>query len=1168
MKLSFSYRAVAPVASKNNKSNNNNANSTTTSNALAKSPSSSASSAIHEPDQKLPTKFVEQLIPAAPNKMKQQSAIIHTTDDKEDNSDNQTHSHDHKSKSSCNNHEQTHDTTTCTPHQTPNDDSTSQSAATVEEVTAKPANTTTRLSDQNNPNLRVRNSSSPPPAAPTLHYVNSLEIRAAAETARSIHHQHDEYSYCYDNDNAAIHVIITDTAQQQKKNKHIIECKQRSNLNTTSMNMDATNNHSPTYNDDNVFSFSLLSRKPSSSGTCISRSRSISDEQEIKMTKAGGAAVVCGLHVPPTLHVQQEATITAAPTADMIMSTSSTTKTPSPPNNLSRPAYDFRALQSSPATAQTHTQTAGIMATYGTKHTLFSQNSNSSHSSHHVTTATSNANANIPQHMYLQQPLDYAEGESSNTTTILPPASPLSHPPQGRQVLFHHHHHQLQLQPRQRASASALDPNSNLTNQNSAICRNPNPNSNLMRISRSSTPSSHLNSNNLNLGTVIGNSCSSNSNPNPTINSPSGSGSGSGSAAARIGGRSSQQLLETPPGSGSVSGAAAILPSQAAVLHQQQVQQQQQQPQLPAMFLTPTSPPSTQQQYLHHGNVGRGPVAAAGGTAPNLNLNLNSPVVHSRLVQLSPRPYPISSVNISSSGSSSHHGHHGNPGISSSNPGGGTSIPTSTSRTNPEILKTLLRKKACLYEADTSKAIALITWLVGRKLGFLYGYFSRQQLQAGVHHVVAKKIDSGIVTRTKVNRCMQIILNSCFHYIIPRPDGIESGDVFRREFFNTAVNDEHLLETLSAPWNGMNIDLGDDSSILHHPAEGDGGEDGVDGDGKRMVLLCFNDNVRSFEDAFRCHNEFIRDTANTSNVHLSAEDWQVFFAGSSNEGEQQQLQMEKREPLSLSARGVEPLRQQAVDSSAITASSVANVSVAAWGYNDQEVLGQMSAVELCKFRTSWCAKRYDHDPKLCAFGHVDINRGWLRRDPSVYNYSEKLCPYIVRSPMLDAGYSFNACPNGLKCGFAHSKEECLYHPRRYKSALCSSSDGPFSCPLKEICPHLHTTPLMPATCLMTPRSGSPRGAGRKQASPPSHSPRLGPSSSTSVAAVAPAPAPMMYVNPSPDSDFDKSLGLPGLRNLFRRRSAALFAACQGDSQSNYSIFGDDMGIGAKKMKFI
>jgi len=131
-------------------------------------------------------------------------------------------------------------------------------------------------------------------------------------------------------------------------------------------------------------------------------------------------------------------------------------------------------------------------------------------------------------------------------------------------------------------------------------------------------------------------------------------------------------------------------------------------------------------------------------------------------------------------------------------------------------LKTLLRKKACLYEPDTSRAVALVTWLVGRELVLNYGYFSRQQLQAGVHTCVSEKIKSGAITRTKVNRCMQIILNSCFHYIIPRPDGTEeNGDFFRGRFAaenrttleqKKIKDDSFLLEVLPSPWNDIVID--------------------------------------------------------------------------------------------------------------------------------------------------------------------------------------------------------------------------------------------------------------------------------------------------------------------------------------------------------------------------
>ena len=221
-----------------------------------------------------------------------------------------------------------------------------------------------------------------------------------------------------------------------------------------------------------------------------------------------------------------------------------------------------------------------------------------------------------------------------------------------------------------------------------------------------------------------------------------------------------------------------------------------------------------------------------------------------------------------------------------------------------------------------------------------------------------------------------------------------------------------------------------------------------------------------------------------------------------------------------------------------------NISIAGI---ENEILGQMSTVELCRFRSSWCAKRYDHDPKLCAFGHVDVNRGWLRRDPSEHDYDDIMCPHVVLSSRLD-GYVINACPEGGYCKFAHSKEECLYHPRRYKTLRCEA--GPTCCSLKEICPNVHIK------CSQSRISASENEEAQitsKAAQRPSTSSPRHPSQHN-----APVPsAPMLYIFPSPESDFEKNiLLLPGLKDLFRRRSTVLFADCQGQHQTRYTIFND------------
>jgi hypothetical protein len=165
---------------------------------------------------------------------------------------------------------------------------------------------------------------------------------------------------------------------------------------------------------------------------------------------------------------------------------------------------------------------------------------------------------------------------------------------------------------------------------------------------------------------------------------------------------------------------------------------------------------------------------------------------------------------------------------------------------------------------------------VGRGLALQQGYFTRQHLQSGVHLAVAEKIDSGFITRTKVNRCMQCILNSCFHYIIPRPDGSEEkGDSFQVLFHETVVDDSHLIHSLPRPWGDIKLnwdhifecikldETGCKDDFENEHLDHDGSVDG----NRRPVLLCFNDNVRSAEDVIRCHNEFIRDAAQKALLH-------------------------------------------------------------------------------------------------------------------------------------------------------------------------------------------------------------------------------------------------------------------------------------------------------------
>ena len=484
-------------------------------------------------------------------------------------------------------------------------------------------------------------------------------------------------------------------------------------------------------------------------------------------------------------------------------------------------------------------------------------------------------------------------------------------------------------------------------------------------------------------------------------------------------------------------------------------------------------------------------------------------------------------------------------------------------RSASEVLKTLLRKKACLYEADTSRAVALVTWLVGRELALERGYFSRQQLQAGVHACVANKIDAGVITRTKVNRCMQIILNSCFHYIIPRPDGTEeSGESFGRIFAAEADDDSVLLQILPDPWTQIVVDR---ERVLQAAEQADweaktgaatatssssgtkkgsefvtpqssprltsatpdkgspGGRDSLDGDDgtKRAVLLCFNENVRRAEDVFRCHNEFIRDTAHGSHLQLSSHEWRSFFGAEAAAA-----------PHLWGNVGIPvPCNEES------------------HGRSRVDALGMMTPDEAGKFRSTWCTKRYEHDHDLCGFAHVEVNGGWLRRNPLLYQYKDELCSFVSTITDKHSGqvlFVINECPRGTECELAHSSEEMMYHPRRYKMRACPASGRPGGCGLGDVCPNFH-----PTDTYRFPKKSEGRSSRHSKYSHAAGAAKGGPPTT-------PSGAPILMASPAPLSSFEEHLHLPGLRNLYRRQCSVVRAHLrQRGSTCVYGYFGDD-----------
>jgi hypothetical protein len=502
----------------------------------------------------------------------------------------------------------------------------------------------------------------------------------------------------------------------------------------------------------------------------------------------------------------------------------------------------------------------------------------------------------------------------------------------------------------------------------------------------------------------------------------------------------------------------------------------------------------------------------------------------------------------------------GNPvGGSTGQSHGAAAASPGSARSASEVLKTLLRKKACLYEPDTSRAVALVTWLVGKELAMEFGFFSRQQLQAGVHTCVADKIESGAITRTKVNRCMQIILNSCFHYIIPRPDGSEeNGNSFRNVFVEEVRDDAFLLQVLPTPWNDIMVDrdaileacaaevevvkVAKKPSPANTPKNSPrlgpvdrgspGGKeslDGESGDHKRAVLLCFNENVRCAEDVFRCHNEFIRDTAHASHLQMSSQEWRLFFG------------------------------QAAAGAHFIWGNVGIPVphSESRGGPMQTDALGMMTDDEVGKFRTCWCTKRYDHNRDLCGFAHAEMNGGWLRRNPSILMYRADMCPFVSNVADQRIGTSMfvlNECPHGVNCEYAHSMEEIIYHPNNYKVKPCSSLARPGGCNLGDVCPHFH-----PADSYRFSKKSDGRGYGARHSKAPHHGVggKGGP-------VTLPAGSPILYASPAPVSSFEQHFALPGLQNLFRRHCSVVRAHLRTPGGSSctccYSYFGDDYGV--------
>eukprot|EP00927_Polykrikos_kofoidii_P021930 TRINITY_DN20629_c0_g1_i4.p1 TRINITY_DN20629_c0_g1~~TRINITY_DN20629_c0_g1_i4.p1 ORF type:complete len:913 (-),score=126.33 TRINITY_DN20629_c0_g1_i4:72-2675(-) len=102
----------------------------------------------------------------------------------------------------------------------------------------------------------------------------------------------------------------------------------------------------------------------------------------------------------------------------------------------------------------------------------------------------------------------------------------------------------------------------------------------------------------------------------------------------------------------------------------------------------------------------------------------------------------------------------------------------------------------------------------------------------------------------------------------------------------------------------------------------------------------------------------------------------------------------------------------------------------------------------------------------CQYSH---DTTWLRRNPLRCSYEARRCPDQLRGQTSngeDGSGASGDCRRGIECNFAHSLEEELYHPRRYKTSLCEDGD---SC-TNYYCPFTHRNSEMRACDVVTPHS--------------------------------------------------------------------------------------------------
>lgn len=95
-------------------------------------------------------------------------------------------------------------------------------------------------------------------------------------------------------------------------------------------------------------------------------------------------------------------------------------------------------------------------------------------------------------------------------------------------------------------------------------------------------------------------------------------------------------------------------------------------------------------------------------------------------------------------------------------------------------------------------------------------------------------------------------------------------------------------------------------------------------------------------------------------------------------------------------------------------------------YEQVPIAKQNIAPNLQLFKTIECGIKTYHDHKQCPFFHTPKDR---RRNTSVYTYEPDICPNNNKETMT--------CIKGDRCAFSQNTVEQFYHPKKYKTKLCT-----------------------------------------------------------------------------------------------------------------------------------